>query len=229
MSRPVTLAAMRLRARRYADMEQSQFVTDSEVNDYLNDSLADLYDQLVAAYGEDYYMASQVVTTLANVSTYTLPAAFYKLSGVVRVDQNVTPERNMGTLDRWERLETFQVSNSLNFNYPRYRIVANTIQFSPTPAAGLTIRLFYIPVSPVLVIDSDTFNGINGFEDWAVLDAAIKMGDKEEMDVSALRARKDRLERRIMDMGANRDANESARVTDVSGWGSPWRNRLPPP
>jgi hypothetical protein len=220
---------MRLRARRYADMEQSQFVTDSEVNDYLNDSLADLYDQLVAAYGEDYYMASQVVTTLANVSTYTLPTAFYKLSGVVRVDQSVTPERNMGTLDRWERLETFQVSNSLNFNYPRYRIVANTIQFSPTPAAGLTIRLFYIPVSPVLVIDSDTFNGINGFEDWAVLDAAIKMGDKEEMDVSALRARKDRLERRIMDMGANRDANESARVTDVSGWGAPWWNRLPPP
>jgi Fe2+ transport system protein FeoA len=55
------------------------------------------------------------------------------------------------------------------------------------------------------------------------------MGDKEEMDVSALRARKDRLERRIMDMGANRDANESARVTDVSGWGAPWWNRLPPP
>ena len=210
-------------------MEQSQFVTDAEVDAYLNDSLADLYDQLVAAYGEDYYMSSFLITTLANVDSYPLPPAFYKLSGVVRVDQNVSPERNMGTLDRWERRDTFQISNSLDYNYPRYRIVSNTIQFSPMPAVGLTIRLYYVPVSPVLVIDSDTFDGINGFEDWAVLDAAIKMGDKEEMDVSALRARKDRLERRIMDMGANRDANESARVTDVSGWGMPYWNRLPPP
>ncbi len=229
MARPVSLTDMRTRARRYADMEQSQFVTDAEVDAYLNDSLADLYDQLVAAYGEDYYMTSQVVTTIAGVASYTLPTAFYKLAGVVRVDQNVSPERNLGTLNRWERQELFATDNSLDFNYPRYRIVANTIQFSPPPAGGLTIRVFYIPVSPLLVNGTDTFDGINGFEDWAVLDTAIKMGDKEEMDTSALRARKERIERRIMDMGANRDANEPARVADVSGWGYPWWNRLPPP
>lgn len=229
MARPVTLAAMRLRARRYADMENSQFVTDSEVNGYLNDSLADLYDQLVAAYGEDYYMQTALISTIANTSAYSLPVTFYKLSGVVRIDQSVTPERFMGVLPRWERLEIFRTANSLDTQYPAYRVVGDTIQFSPIPAAGLTIRLYYIPASPVLATDGDTFDGVNGFEDWACLDAAIKMMDKEEGDTSGLEMRKQRLERRIMDMGANRDANEPARVTDVSGNGLPRWDRLPPP
>ena len=45
-----TEADLRTRARRRADMENSTFVTDAEIQDYLNSSIAELHDFMVKSY-----------------------------------------------------------------------------------------------------------------------------------------------------------------------------------
>jgi hypothetical protein len=66
-----------------------------------------------------------------------------------------------------------------------------------------------------LVLDADTFDGISGWEEYIVVDAAIKMLNKEESDVGVLSKEKDRLVLRITAASANRDIAEPEPIADV--------------
>ena len=86
MARTVTLASLQAQVRQRADMLASSFVTDDELAEYINQSVAELYDLLVQT-DEDFYTRGleQTVTTPA----IALPADFYKLRGVdARVSGN---------------------------------------------------------------------------------------------------------------------------------------------
>ena len=50
------------RARRRADMVGSKFVSDTEITDYINQALAELYDELIQAHGEDTFRKSADLT-----------------------------------------------------------------------------------------------------------------------------------------------------------------------
>jgi hypothetical protein len=66
--------------------------------------------------------------------------------------------------------------------------------------------------------DTDTLKGVMDFEEYIVVDAAIKCLIKEESDITALMALKDGLKLRINSMAASRDASgESNAVADVQG------------
>ena len=53
-----TESDLRTRARRRADMENSTFVSDAEIQDYLNSSISELHDFMVKSY-EDYFVSEQ--------------------------------------------------------------------------------------------------------------------------------------------------------------------------
>jgi hypothetical protein len=78
----VTLLQLKDRSRQRADMENSEFVTDAELTIYINGSIAELHDLLVASYGSDYFLSSTTFSTVAGTESYSLPADFYKLMGV---------------------------------------------------------------------------------------------------------------------------------------------------
>lgn len=65
--------------------------------------------------------------------------------------------------------------------------------------------------------DLTTLDGISGWEDYVVIDAAIKALGKEESDVTALMAEKEAMRMRIGAAAENRDASMPARVTDTQG------------
>jgi hypothetical protein len=78
------------RAKRRADMVNSSFVSEDEVKDYLNSSIAELYDFLVKSY-EDYFVVTHqynvpIASTGADLPTddaVTYPGGeFYKALGV---------------------------------------------------------------------------------------------------------------------------------------------------
>lgn len=64
-------------------------------------------------------------------------------------------------------------------------------------------------------------DGISGWEEYVVVDAAIKIMGKEESETSALMIRKNDLKKRIQDIAANRDPGTAARTADVSS-GNLW-------
>ncbi len=211
----VTLLQLRTRARQRADMESTGFIQDSELNTYINASYAELYDLLVSKYGSDYFVApAYTFSTTANTETYSLPADFYKLLGV---DCKINSS-NWKTLKRFEFAErnlsqTWDVYAS---EFLRYRVFGSNLLLSPVPQGSLQMRAWYIPLPTALSADSDSFSGINGYEEYVVIDAAIKMLTKEESDTSSLMFEKQAMKKRIEDMADSRDVGSPASVTDTS-------------
>jgi hypothetical protein len=325
-------------------MVGSTFVTDAEWGRYINGSLYELYDLLVAAYGSDYYATSYSFTTTGSADTYALPSDFYKLLGV-DLQVATAPNGNVS-------LRPFNFAERNRSGYPnmqpiaggqwwsnlRYRLNANTLWLTPRAMGGQTILLWYVPKlgqmvgsatitldpsawgridpstetyfvtsgeltiggyaasgQPILLYDyaalgaadaassvaqsiggnygvsgviaplgitataslnvitltipstvpsvamssssqyavcsTDTiaygetsFDGLSGWLEYVIVDAAIKAMQKEESDVSVLMAQKKDLRVRLEQMAANRDVGTPGTVADVyaTGNGLPW-------
>jgi len=211
----VTLLQLKERSRQRADMTTSDFIEDDELRGYINASIAELYDLMVSAYGSDYFLSNSTFTTVSGTLDYALPADFYKLMGVdVNINGNdwfsVRPfnfnERNRNQDVSWGLLTGPTI---------RYRVMGNNLKFSPAPDSNYTTRVWYIPKATLLVADVDVFDDLNQWSEYVVCDAAIKMMQKEESDVSVLMAQKAELKRRIEVMAESRDAGQPASVSDI--------------
>lgn len=212
----ITLLEIKTQARQLADREDSEFVTDSELTNYVNSAIAELQDLLIAAYSSDYYVESTTFNTVANQEAYDLPANFYKLRGV---DSKIAG-------DQWASLRPFNF-NERNRNDSfsswglltgpsiRYRLVGDKLRFSPAPDGVYAVRLWYIPVAVKLVADSDVFQDLNQYADFVIYDAAIKMLIKEESDTTVLMAEREKCAKRIEEMAQNRDAGSPESVSDI--------------
>jgi hypothetical protein len=62
-----------------------------------------------------------------------------------------------------------------------YRVVGVTIEFNPVPTYG-TYTVKYVPVVDDLVADSDTLDGVLGWEEYIVVAVSIDVLMKEEGD-----------------------------------------------
>lgn len=225
-----TLATVRTTIRQRADMVNSQFVTDAELNGWINASYFELFDLLVAAYGDDYFVGQPtdpyVLTTdgLAEVyplpngtSTYMTPlgaiaAAFYKLLAVdLQIGGDWQP------LHRFSLGDRHQGQNKLAYGRTvlRYRLQGNFIWFSPMPSASQKVRLIYVPRLLPLVADGDVIDGVSGWEEYIVVDCVLKAKTKEESDVSVEIQQRNALKMRIEGISVNRDAGEPITVSDV--------------
>lgn len=198
-------------------MANSQFVSDSELNSFINSSANELWDLLVSTV-DDYGLTSTNLSIVAGTDTYSLPAAFYKLRGV---DVVVDASGNAVTLKPFNFAERNNFAftptwNLVGLAYLRYHIQGNSLRFIPIPNTVQTVRVWYIPVLTQMSADSDTLDGVNGFEEYVVVDAARKMRIKEESDTSALDMEKAALKQRIEAMAASRDQGSCEKIADVS-------------
>jgi hypothetical protein len=189
-----TLAEMRLEAQQRADMESSDFVSDAEWRTFLNGSLAELYDLILQHYGADYYVATPYEFTTTTEERYPLPDDFYKLLAV--------DLEHSGTPSGYVTLKPF------NFGERN--------RFGPI-ASGRNIVLHYAPRLTLLVNDEDEVDGVSGWEQLAVIDAARKALVKEESDTTAIEREKAALVARIENAAENRDAGSPGTVVDTSG------------
>lgn len=212
----VTLSSLKTQVRQRADMVSSQFISDSELLSFINTSIAELYDLLVQKFGNDYFLLSTSFNLVPNTDIYALPVTFYKLIGVDLQLQN----GEYSTLKRFEFSERNQYTTALyrgvfGAAYLRYKIQGNDIRFVPMPTSGDQIRIWYAPLPTYLVNDSDTFDGYSGWEEYVIVDAAIKCLEKEESNTAALMNRKAYLIKRIEEAAGNRDAAFSPRIADT--------------
>lgn len=219
----MTLSQVRLLALQLADRVGTQFVTVPELNVYINQSYFELYDILVSAYGDEYYVASPYLLTTDGVTQqYTLPVDLYKVTGV---DLSINP-----STEAWVTLKHFNFIERNRYVFPqltstylgvfnlRYRVVGNTLFFIPTPSANQTVRLWYVPKMTSLLQDTDMLDGISGWTEYVVVDVAMKILAKEESDTSVMTLRKQGLLDRIQSMSQNRDIGEPQTVSETRRW-----------
>ena len=140
MARNRTLGDMRSDVRLRADLVGNQFVTDSEINEYLNQALAEFYDRLVGARGQEYYATEQVITT-TGVEGYALPAGHYETLYVELEDSGARVR--LGSYSFHERARLIGTSAPNPGRPVAFRIIAGNITFLPAPTTGYTIRHWY--------------------------------------------------------------------------------------
>lgn len=215
-----TLLQLRTESRDRADMSNSKFVSDTELNSYINSSISELHDILIQAYGGDYYTkVSSIFTTAGKAESYELSTIitdddFYKLRGV---DAKLNAQKWF-TLRPFmfnERNNDQHITENLGIAYVRYRLLGSTLAFTPSPDDNIEMRVWYIPTAQVLSVDTDSYNDLNGYAEYIIVDAAIKMMQKEESDVSVLLNQKAALKRRIEESANNRDAGAGETISDV--------------
>jgi len=305
----VTVQDLINQIREESDQQSSGFVSDLAIATHINNSGKELYDILVGAYGNEYFMAPP-----ANFNTNNINDKFPLPDGVLLFnDQNQTPyiapplyklagvDLQLGaTPQSYVTLRPFMMGERNKFAVPnfasfygftniRYRLFGlNTIWFTPLPAAGLTLRLWYVPRMPNIVssvvangtigtptlttvdlltpqigmnifgpsipegttiIDiptpgtltlsqnltapvvnqvcqmfsyTQTMDWVNGWEEYIIVDAAIKILGKEESDATVMGGRKAALLGRIQSIAENRDQGAPGKTVDVQGnylWG----------
>lgn len=218
MARTVTLTTLKNRCLQRADMVNTTFIDQTtELVDMINASVCELQDILIAAFGTDYYWSTYSITADGTNSRYSLNSDFYKLLGVdliISTNDYITLKPYMfSERNRYKTSLARTVYDSTNI---RYHIEANSINFIPTPAANQQFLLTYVPNAGTLSSGSDTVDGINGWEEYVVIDVAIKMRQKEETDTSDLERAKAMMLKRIQEMAEARDAGMAFRVTDVT-------------
>lgn len=193
MARSVTLRSIATKARVLADMKSSAFITDSEILGMLNDVIPELYDELVGSY-DDYYSAQSSFTLVTGTNVYDLPANFYKMVGV-----------------------DYQINNGAYITLkPFMNAERNSVLTTNTTIPAGNIRVRYVPAPPIYTdLDTDTFDGVAGWDRLVVLLLAMDMLNAEESDTTALRDKYMRTLQRVRDMAPPRDSGMAHRVTDV--------------
>lgn len=220
----ITLLELKTQVRQRADIEKSQFITDSELTTYINNSIAELWDLLLEAYGSEYGVTEPYAfTTVPNQSRYDLPSDFYDLKGVdVQLDGQQWSTVDVFNFNERNRFQNVGSWTVLGLPSIRYRLLGSKIMFSPIPDGNTNVQIWYRPVATKLVNDSDELDDLNAYSEYVIVDAAIKCMQKAEDDVSVLMVQKQALMKRIQDKAANRDASKPGSVSDVTNENDYW-------
>jgi hypothetical protein len=233
MADSITLKELKTRILKHADMENSSFIEDfdgvslttglfSELTMMIQCSIQDFYDLLVDAWGNDYFFEEYSFATVANQKDYALPSNFYKFVGIDYVDTGgrIYPLKKFLFRER-EKYTNYSSANNQGYNL-RYRLLGNNIRFMPTPTSVFNIKLYFIPNPIVPEDDVDTYDFIQGWEDYVIWDVVTKCLMKEESDPSAAMAERKNAQDKIDKMKENRDANEPDRILNMHD--NPYRN-----
>jgi len=216
-----TLLQLRTESRQRADMQNSTFVTDSELTNYINNSVSELHDILVQAYDGDYYINEVTFTTTSGQESYDISTIItaddlYKLRGVdAKLNTAEWTTMQPFAFNERNRRQNSGAWSYLGLSNVAYRLVGDTLRFTPVPDGQVEVRVWYIPTAVQLTADTDTLKDLNNFSEYIIVDAAIKMLQKEESDTSVLMAQKVELKRRIEEAANNRDAGQGESISDV--------------
>lgn len=199
-----TLAQMRAMVIREGDL--GDIVANSDIDAVLNDELAALHELMVNTF-EDYQATSGTLTITAGNSSVALPATFFKVLGVD--DDSETDYPEMPRFDFPDKSRTWRKS---------YTILGSTFYVRPTDDAPGSYTLWYVPQYTALSADGDTFTCPNRWEQLAVLKAAARFREIQQLDSSQLVQRAEAVRQRIIEAAETRDIGGQQKARDVRRW-----------
>jgi hypothetical protein len=222
----VTLEEFRARVRDVSDMNTTKaathFIKNEMLDRRINAAIERLYDKLILAWGQPFFSTDGTIALVSGTFSYALPADFYLLSRLI-VSDGGTWRRELQPFNDAERailLEREQTGYVGLYSY-MYQLRGSNVEIRPKPnASGHSLLIYYVPRFTRLVASPgtpNTFDGINGWEEWAVYEAACDLLIKEESleQYGALRDKQKTISDQIDALAGNRDAGRPARVSDV--------------
>lgn len=220
-----TLTQLIEEIRERSDHENSEFVDDTDLATWINQSATALYDAVIEAAGPDAYVTSDDITTVAGTNLYNLPFDLYRLLGVdvafeTGVFQELRPynfvERNMfRTRSGWTSPRDTRYALHGHLNTGSF---AARIRFIPTPQVVRTVRIWYVPILPTIT-DAGTPQPLivfNGWDEYVVADVCAKLLEKEESAAAPFITRRDEAFVRISKAAARLNVHGPREMHDAS-------------
>lgn len=224
----VTLAELKQRALLRADMANSSFISDSEAEEYVLGSMGELYDLIIENGGHEVFVRSGAVLSVPGTSTYSVvpfdPIQVYKILDVtIPWDGKERRLRKASFHDRFRH----QGLGTGWTHWSQIRYVENgvdnsgnrRIQFFPTPQSVHNLTVYFLPVPDKLFGTNPeilgSFQSFSGWTEYVVVDAAMKMLEKEESDTRNLQVRKALLTDRIRHQAQHMNHGDGDTVRDV--------------
>lgn len=233
------LSDMRADMLRLADLEGAvNRFTPAELNEYVNKGLIFVYRSILIVQDRPFYQKDYSFITVGNntspatpiQTTYPLPPDFLQIMSVLWATSSSGP---WASLEPYEEAERFMLINSGFFGaqWPAaYGIVGGTgattqgtiptaygIEILPQPPSGSVVQIRYVPTPPRLVNDTDTFDGILGFEDAACTWGAVLMRRKDDLPTEDLERDMTRHMNEVRMIAKRRDRSRPPRVSIVRG------------
>jgi len=222
---PVKLSDLQARVLQRSNLEgATSFITPAELTDYVNGSIAEWSDEVRGTtWGGTYWRSTYSFTTTSNTSAYPLPADFLAL---ISVDINIAGSPVISAIAYQEEqrnvFKNYPVFFGWGYSNPiYYALPGGNISFIPTPLGAYNVTLNYIPTAPVLTDPDDSIDCINGWEEFIILDAAIKCLTKagELETIPTLERAREKQRERIRAMAGRRDQAMAERVHVVANAG----------
>jgi len=220
-----TRAQLRTRAQQRADMENSNFVGTSEWNTYIDESLQELYD-LVVAVDQDRFVDSFDFTLSGSANTFNTTSLVTVFKSIRALDYLTgSGPDDFITVPRFVFEERGSGERS-------YRIMGVFLRIDPAGVAAGNYRLWYVPEVVYPATDSTNMDQrLLTWEQYIVVESARKALVKEESGTAQVDAEKAALTARIVEMASDRDDARPDRIADVVGSDDMGihRRRLPSP
>lgn len=233
MAKLVSLATLRATTKLLANMRSNAFLSDAEINGFINQANYELYDLLVQARGHEYFLTVAPAATVAGTATVALPNAHYQMVTVF-ANWGAQQLEELDSLDHLGDQVEYRNWNTWAQGSPKaWREREQLLELFPTPSRVTTLELRYIPTCTDLTVDGSTVDGVNGWDKLVSARAAMEIlgmqglpsGNAERVYLAA-RAR-------IEELASERAAANPPTIRDVrrgpSGNYRGWWRRLPPP
>jgi hypothetical protein len=204
-------------------MENNQFVTDSELTNYLNDSLS-ILDAILVSKFSDYKLTKSLVSVVAGTNYISLPNDFLKFRGI---DVYFNP----GQQDGYYKINEYGWAERDKRIFPaggptggiispyvfEYRLEGAQITIIPPQlASSYQYRLNYAPDYIALVNPTDTLPAYMDTQNWrqyAIYDSAAQVLAKQDLDPGFFMAQADRMKQHLVELATpNRDSGEPKSV-----------------
>lgn len=172
----------------------------------------------------DLYSANAVpaIVTSNGQRSYQLPADFYKLHSLLLMPsgRDITPNCEFIELQQLDPRSEARLRDGVTLpqGLPYFFDIDEAgLSLYPMPQGAYGLYLKYVPYAPTLVDPAETFDGINGWEEYASTWAAyrMKMKNDEQPMVQAIVADLNRIKERVKNMAVTRVSGSPERVHDV--------------
>lgn len=209
-----TLAEIREKVRQRADNQaETARYPDSELNQYINDSRNELFGILVK-HSLIRDEAAQTITS-TGAAAYNVDAAHFATLAVFKQEDEYYRRLRRHSF----RERPFAATASVDGEPNTYRIATiggqKQIEFYPRADSGETYVLAYVPRPTDLSDDADTLDDVLGWDEYIVVDAAIKCLRKENTNTDELRMDKAELLARIEQEAEQQEMSEAYVVANV--------------
>lgn len=202
MARNVLASEIISRGREAADAVSDTNITDVWLYKTATAGVAKLWDLILMHGLGGEGIKTVFLKTVSGQTNYDVNGTVWALTSGGAYNTALTD---------FYKVKTLYCDDGNSLYRPISRVTPNEEYGQKAPAAVLTLKLCYIPCAPVWTIGSETFDGINGWEEWLVQYIAYAIKMKQQDDGGPHKGAQREVEEAIKVM-ANRNADEPPRV-----------------